>query len=64
MREDADTLLRCCVNSIAAGVREAPAAICLLVSQLEQAFAGFAKVPYHDASMRRELEQLLDDLRV
>ena len=60
--EDAYTLLRCHVNSIAARVCKAPAAMRLLVSRLEQAFAGFAKVPYHDASMRLELEQLLDDL--
>jgi hypothetical protein len=62
MREDADTLLRYRVNSIAACVRKAPAAMRFLVFRLEQAFAGFAKVPYHDASTRRELEQLLDDL--
>jgi len=59
--EDADTLSRYHVSSIADRVRKAPAAMRLLVSRLERAFAGFAKVPYHDASMRRELEQWLDD---
>jgi hypothetical protein len=62
MREDANTPLQYRVNLIAACVRKAPAAMSLVVSRLEQAFAGFAKVPYHDASTRRELEQLLDDL--
>jgi hypothetical protein len=33
-----------------------------LYSRLEQAFANFAQVPYHDAHTLRELEQMLDDL--
>jgi hypothetical protein len=42
--------------------RNAPAALRALYSRLEQAFANFAQVPYHDARTLRELEQMLDDL--
>lgn len=62
MREDAPSLLRYRVYLIAAGARKAPAVMYFLVARLEQAFAGFAKVPYNDARTRRETEQMLDDL--
>jgi hypothetical protein len=33
----------------------------MLIARLEFAFAQLAKVRYHDASTRRELEQMMDD---
>ena len=60
MREDAHGRLRYRVYLITARACKAPAAMRLFVARLEQAFAGFVKVPYHDAHTRRELEQLLD----
>jgi hypothetical protein len=49
-----------CVISIR--LRKAPAAVSGLFARLEQAFAHFAQVPYHDARTLRELEQVSDDL--
>jgi hypothetical protein len=54
--------LRYRVDWLAACVRNAPAVAGRLVARLEQAFAHFAQVPYHDARTLRELEQLPDDL--
>jgi len=54
--------LRYRVDWLVACSRNAPAAVRALYSRLEQAFANFAQVPYHDAHTLRELEQVLDDL--
>jgi hypothetical protein len=54
--------LRYRVDWLVACGRKAPAAVRALYSWLEQAFANFAQVPYHDARTLRELEQILDDL--
>ena len=43
--------------------RASPARIRTLIARLEQAFAEFARVPYHDARSMRELEQVFDDLK-
>jgi hypothetical protein len=54
--------LRYRVDWLVACGRKAPAAVRRLFARLEQAFANFARVPYHDARTLRELEQMLDDL--
>ena len=54
--------LRYRVDSLAACVRKAPAAVRRLLARLEQAFANFAQVPCPDARTLRELEQMLDEL--
>jgi len=47
---------------ISSRLRKAPTAVSRLLARLEQAFAHFAQVPYHDARTLRELEQVSDDL--
>jgi hypothetical protein len=62
-RHGARSGLRYRVDWLVACGRKAPAAVRALYSRLEQAFANFAQVPYHDARTLRELEQILDDFQ-
>ena len=40
-----------------------PAVAIFLVACVEHAFADFARIPYYDGAARRELEEMLDDLK-
>lgn len=62
-RHGARSGLRYRVDWLVACGRKVPAAVRALYSRLEQAFANFAQVPYHDARTLRELEQMLDGLK-
>jgi hypothetical protein len=48
--------------SIAGGLTT-PAVAIFLVACVEHAFADFARIPYYDGAARRELEEMLDDLK-
>jgi hypothetical protein len=61
-RHDARSGWRYRVDWLAACVCKVPAALRRLFARLEQAFANFAQVPYHEARTLRELEQMSDDL--
>jgi hypothetical protein len=51
-----------CESFTVACVRKPPAVLRIVVSRLDQAFAHFAQIPYHDARTRRDIAQMLDDL--
>jgi len=39
---------------------DVPAMIARVMAAAERAFAAFAKIPYQDANMRQEIQQMLD----
>ena len=62
MGQGAHSVFLCRVDWIAACARKTPEAARILIARLEQVFANFAQVPYHDVRALQEFEKLLDDL--
>jgi hypothetical protein len=58
----ANRVLRRCDYLIVGALRATQEPIRMMIDRLEWAFANFAKVQYHDARARQQLEQMLDDL--
>jgi hypothetical protein len=62
VRGSANRVLRRCDYLIVGAIRATQEPIRMMIDRLGWAFANFAKVQYHDARTRQQLEQMLDDL--